>query len=180
MGLAKLSTATNFKLSGVEHFVGTANADYIVVNNLGMTITGGLGADEIILDSGHDTVVFTDAETDASDIVKQFTAGSDTLDVGALLGYTDTTGDVEVDASTDNVVFVTSAAELTELEFEAEVTSAAAGADDLKKILVVQHDGTNAETDFDAKVYLVDADGATLIAVIGVAGDGALVVGDFA
>jgi Ca2+-binding RTX toxin-like protein len=72
MGLAKLSTATNFKLSGVEHFVGTANADYIVVNNLGMTITGGLGADEIILDSGHDTVVFTDAETDASDIVKQF------------------------------------------------------------------------------------------------------------
>ena len=79
----KLSTDTNFAVAGIKQFVGTANDDAIYSSNLGMTITGGAGADDIFLSSGFDTVVFTDATT--IDTVQYFKSGQDVLNVDALL-----------------------------------------------------------------------------------------------
>jgi hypothetical protein len=73
----------DFTMSGVENVVGTAKADYIIASNTGNTITGGKGADTIVLDAGQDTIVntaLTDSLLAGFDKVSNFAIGTDTID----------------------------------------------------------------------------------------------------
>jgi hypothetical protein len=76
-GTAKDVSTTDFSvvLSGVEQFVGTANADAFIAGNNGSTFTGKGGADDITLGAGTDTLIFT--ASNGLDTVSGFSVGTD-------------------------------------------------------------------------------------------------------
>ncbi|MDB2465973.1 hypothetical protein N9X08_04870 [Planktomarina temperata] len=86
-GTAKDVSTTDFSLviSGVETFVGTANADHYTAANTGGSFNGGNGADIVTLGSGVDTLVYN-ASSNGLDVVSGFSqAGKDLIDVTAYL-----------------------------------------------------------------------------------------------
>jgi hypothetical protein len=81
-GTAKDVSTTDFSvvLSGVEKVTGTANADYFVAGNTGVTIIGGDGIDTIELGAGADTVevaaIAIAGSVAGADVISNFTVGS--------------------------------------------------------------------------------------------------------
>lgn len=82
---AVVADGASLTVSGVEVITGTANDDYIALANTGMTVTGGAGADIIILSSGVDTVKHAGNATDGIDTISNFTVASDFLDINSTL-----------------------------------------------------------------------------------------------
>lgn len=172
---AIIADGQNFTVSGVETVVGTATADYIAVANTGMTVTGGAGADVIILSAGVDTIkglevanqsivstarTFADATSIAAndtitfgngvDIVKNFTSGTDKLD-GTAVNAAPTTL-IGVNSTTglaDGTAYVLYGT--YNAETKAFTAAAAYNATTAKDALVVEGDGTQTvanEQDF--------------------------------
>lgn len=76
---AIVASGQNFTVSGVESVVGTGVADYIAVSNTGMSVTGGAGADKIVLNAGVDTVVFGAGSLTGITMGANTTAVADTI-----------------------------------------------------------------------------------------------------
>lgn len=193
-----VSGGFSYSLSGVTEVVGTGKADYIVANSTGTKITGGAGADTLILGAGVDTVITGSLAADA-DTISNFTKGSDKLDLSAPLTAATLTIGTQVafdtTAKATTIAAITTAAgtdaevyyikntkghaqvlTLAEIETAIEQGTAATG-----QATILIDDGTDTMVYFDAAAQTDASGGAGLILVatlIGVTGATALATGD--